>query len=55
MSKAEKENNTPETSEKDSHLIGPRQEYRRYGIAPDDSDAGVSGPEHGKPSTPYPY
>ena len=54
--KAAKENKgksgTPTT---DSHLIGPRQEYRRTGRAPDPSDAGTAGPEHGKPSTPKPW
>lgn len=38
----------------DSKLIGPRQEYRRTGIAPNDSDA-MAGPNHGKPSTPKPW
>ena len=42
-------------SESDSHVIGPRQEYRRTGTAPDASDASNGNPEHGKPSTPYKY
>jgi hypothetical protein len=46
--KAEKVNTT------DSHLIGPRQEYRRTGKAPDASDA-FAGAAHGKPSTPKPW
>jgi len=55
--KADTENNTgKETSNTtDSHLIGPRQEYRRTGIAPDPSDSGVTTKEHGKASTPFPY
>lgn len=57
MSKADRENNPNpgKTEGTDSHKIGPRQEYRRTGIAPNDSDSGVKGPEHGKPSTPFPY
>jgi hypothetical protein len=55
---ADKENNPDrgkgETT--DSHLIGPRQEYRRTGKAPDQSDAFASGKSgEGKPTTPYRY
>jgi hypothetical protein len=53
---ADKENNRgPESEGKDSHEIGPRQEYRRTGKAPDDSDAMTKGKEFGKPSTPFPW
>jgi len=54
---ADKENNPSKGKGEgsDSHLIGPRQEYRRTGRAPDNSDSGVSTPEHGKASTPYKY
>lgn len=55
---AEKENNTTDQSKNttDSHLIGPRQEYRRTGKAPDDSDAMVHGKDgEGKKTTPYRY
>jgi hypothetical protein len=56
--KANAENNkSAETKNTtDSHLIGPRQEYRRTGNAPDDSDAFASGKGgEGKPSTPFRY
>ena len=55
---ATKENNTKDQSSNttDSHLIGPRQEYRRTGKAPDDGDAMVHGSKgKGKPTTPYRY
>jgi hypothetical protein len=56
MSTSEKENNPArgKGESTDSKLIGPRQEYRRTGTAPDDGDA-MAGKNHGKPSTPYPY
>lgn len=54
-SKAHKENNGKGSEGTDSHNIGPRQEYRRTGKAPDASDSMRRGPEHGKPSTPKPY
>jgi hypothetical protein len=56
MSAADKENNPDRGKGEgtDSKLIGPRQEYRRTGTPPNDSDAMV-GKNHGKPSTPYPY
>jgi hypothetical protein len=54
--KADRENNHgPKSEGTDSHEIGPRQEYRRTGKAPDDSDAMTKGKEFGKPSTPYPW
>lgn len=44
------------TDTTDSKLIGPRQEYRRTGKAPDDSDAFVTGKGgEGKPTTPARY
>jgi hypothetical protein len=54
--KSTTENNTkPEThNTTDSKLIGPRQEYRRTGTAPDAGDA-FAGAAHGKPSTPKPW
>jgi hypothetical protein len=57
MGKADKENNPSKgkSESTDSHMIGPRQEYRRTGKAPNDSDAMVTKPEHGKASTPYKY
>jgi hypothetical protein len=55
MNQADKENNRgPDSEGTDSHLIGPRQEYRRTGKAPDDSDAMVHTEKgEGKPSTPF--
>jgi hypothetical protein len=53
---ADSENNTKaETINTiDSHLIGPRQEYRRTGKAPDASDAMVHDEDgEGKPTTPF--
>jgi hypothetical protein len=57
MGKADKENNPSKgkSESTDSHMIGPRQEYRRTGKAPNDSDAMVTKPEHGKVTTPYKY
>lgn len=58
MSVAEKENNPNKGKSEptDSKLIGPRQEYRRTGRAPDASDAFVTGKNgEGKPTTPYRY
>jgi hypothetical protein len=55
---ADKENNPNKGQSEgtDSHLIGPRQEYRRTGKAPDDSDAMVhTNKGEGKPTTPYRY
>jgi hypothetical protein len=54
---ADRENNPKGKGEgTDSKLIGPRQEYRRTGTAPDDSDAFATGSKgEGKPSTPFRY
>jgi hypothetical protein len=53
---ADKENNPNKGKGEgtDSKLIGPRQEYRRTGTAPDQSDAFATGKGgEGKPTTPY--
>jgi hypothetical protein len=55
---SQKENNTSteKVNTTDSKLIGPRQEYRRTGVAPDDSDAMTHDKSgEGKPTTPYRY
>lgn len=55
---ADKENNPNKgkSESTDSKLIGPRQEYRRTGRAPDAADAFASGKDgEGKPTTPYRY
>ena len=55
---ADRENNPGKGKSEttDSKLIGPRQEYRRTGKAPDPSDAFVTGNGgEGKPTTPYRY
>jgi hypothetical protein len=53
---ADKENNPNKGKGEstDSHLIGPRQEYRRTGKAPDPSDAFATGKSgEGKATTPF--
>jgi len=53
---ADAENNKgPKSEGTDSKEIGPRQEYRRTGTAPDDSDAMAKSKGFGKPSTPQPW
>ena len=54
--KSDRENNTgPKSEGTDSKQIGPRQEYRRTGIAPNDADAKAKDKGFGKPSTPQPW
>jgi hypothetical protein len=55
--KADRENNPNKGKGEgsDSKQIGPRQEYRRTGTAPDDTDAMAKDKGFGKPSTPFPY
>jgi hypothetical protein len=54
---ADKENNPNKGKGEgtDSKQIGPRQEYRRTGTAPDDADAMAKSKGFGKPSTPQPW
>jgi hypothetical protein len=55
---ADKENNPHKGKSEttDSKLIGPRQEYRRTGVAPNDADAFATGKGgEGKATTPYRY
>jgi hypothetical protein len=52
---AEKSNSNKKGEGTDSKEIGPRQEYRRTGTAPDDSDAMAKAKGFGKPSTPQPW
>jgi hypothetical protein len=54
MSQKENNTSTEKVNTTDSKLIGPRQEYRRTGVAPDDSDAMTHDKSgEGKPTTPY--